>query len=198
DVCSSDLGIPRQREAVRIDFVKEGYRVERREGPFRDLHVVLAPLRATAIEGRLVDPAGRPLAPDDLAFLFGEFGPDAPPPPPFLEPSAVLAVPDRSLGQSDVERPADVADDARFTIPRPPFFAGEVVLVFRGLVLARRSWQEGDPPVVFEVDVAALRRALGRLEVTLEGTSTIPAGEEVEIDVRRRSPITRREEAETF
>src|SRR5690606_22739701 len=38
----------------------------------------------------------------------------------------------------------------------------------------------------------------GRLEVTLEGTSTIPAGEEVEIDVRRRSPITRREEAETF
>ncbi len=192
------FGIPEQRDPIRIDFMKDGYRRVRRDGPVQDGHVVLRPLRASRVEGRLVGPDGRPLPKDDLDFLFGRVGPDAPP-PPFLERSAIVAVPDHSLGQPEVEREADVADDASFAVDQPPFFAGEVVLLFRGIVLARHAWKDGDPPIAFEVDARALRRALGRLVVEVEGEA---AGREsdapIAVDVRRWSPTTRRDEAESF
>ncbi len=137
---------------------------------------LLEATRSTRISGRLIDPAGAPLTVDGLALLFpAAFGHD----PSDVGPGAdgVAEVypltggsglvarygpPDRPIGEFDA---ALSVEDASFDVVVPAGFAGILELTFRGEVVSRHDWRDGDGGLVLAIDVDRLRASLGVIDV---------------------------------
>ncbi len=161
---------PREQSLIKLDAVGDGFRLSRTTPDRRRNDFRLEPIRAASIEGRVIDPRGRPLSPAELSRHFPDVA------EPFevkrgvasypIDPaeSGVFAV--ATTPEGDVEVRGTIRPEGgAFRIDNPPFHDGAVVLRYHGLELARRSWSVGSEEVVFLVNVAELRGALGTLSV---------------------------------
>lgn len=131
-----------------------------------------------SIDGILLTPDGLPVSPVDLAFLFPKLASHDETQPstgddgvteyfPFTGGSGLFARFPHDGVPPDGPLVADIdVNSARFRIDVPAPFDGRIALDFRGGERISRNWKSGDGVVEFEVDVAALRKSLGTLELT--------------------------------
>ncbi len=129
------------------------------------------------ITGRVVDLGGAPLPREDLNFLFPTASGEAETFEPIGSVSGVFALLDRDPRDDNQLRGGEIdGEKGTFEILVSRGWGGVVALYYRNRIVEERSWQDGDPPIEFRVDVAALKAELGALEVrVVDGSTGAPA-----------------------
>ncbi|MCI0585709.1 MAG: hypothetical protein L0323_02570 [Planctomycetes bacterium] len=131
----------------------------------------------STITGRVVDLGGAPLPREDLNFLFPTVSREAETFEPIGSVSGIFALLDRDPRDDNQLRGGKIdGEKGTFEIIVSRGWRGVVALFFRDRIVGERSWQDGDPPIEFRVDPAALRERLGALEVrVVDGATGAPA-----------------------
>ncbi|MGH7149696.1 MAG: hypothetical protein ACREIU_03300 [Planctomycetota bacterium] len=138
------------------------------------------------IRGRVLDLEGEALASEDLHFLFPNVDDDPRSLEPFDTVSWIHALAGSGHLAREIRQSAGIPGDAGgFGIRVRRGWRGAVVLLFRDRILQSNPWADGDPEVVFRVDVSALRSGLGALEVKVLDGETGASVPNAKVQVER-------------